>query len=401
MTLGDGWPPFYSERPSAAVVNPSQLYLGYAAIAVLIGLFLILPGVRGKERLFFLLRWCTSLFIGATIIACAQGVSWHVDSVETVMPFKANSEEMVRFKVGLMIGLSEFNVTLRGDGVQGGEDISFSERYYFLSADEALTDSLKRGLPFPILNVVEHFSVNRISTIWMWGRRYWIAGHYSFYMLWSAFGMWFVTNVLFHSVLLYGGMVLTFTGLLMLSANLSYFTISSHGRELQIHLGYDAPNAVLTPSYGWCYWLCFATGLLCVICGISVMIVHKWKPKALRLFFNYERDDSMLQDVDSDVHESPLTKYHEPKMSGKENPAFNMGGFSGTNNSHKLQSNGHNDRKASKVSFQFSEPPGIAEEDENDNLTSNSQAVNSLPTVKVIDPKINVADDAGYINTPL
>uniref|UniRef100_H2ZJW2 Uncharacterized protein n=1 Tax=Ciona savignyi TaxID=51511 RepID=H2ZJW2_CIOSA len=137
MTLSDGWPPFYSERSSAAIVNPSQLYLGYAAIAVLIGLFLILPGVRGMERLYFLLRWSTSLFIGAAIIACAQGVSWHAGEVEAVMPYKVNSEEMVRFKVGLKIGLVQFNVTLRGDSLGNSGDISFSEKYYFLQADEA------------------------------------------------------------------------------------------------------------------------------------------------------------------------------------------------------------------------------------------------------------------------
>jgi len=49
MTLSDGWPPFYEARSSEAIVNSSQLYLGYSAAAILLGLLLVLPGVRGQE----------------------------------------------------------------------------------------------------------------------------------------------------------------------------------------------------------------------------------------------------------------------------------------------------------------------------------------------------------------
>lgn len=49
MTLSDGWAPFYPERVTSAFVEPSQLYLGYAVVAIVFGIFLVLPGVRGKE----------------------------------------------------------------------------------------------------------------------------------------------------------------------------------------------------------------------------------------------------------------------------------------------------------------------------------------------------------------
>lgn len=49
MTLADGFPPFYPERPSSVIFELNQVYLGYAAAALFVGLLLILPGVRGKD----------------------------------------------------------------------------------------------------------------------------------------------------------------------------------------------------------------------------------------------------------------------------------------------------------------------------------------------------------------
>lgn len=71
--------------------------------------------------------------------------------------------------------------------MNSGNDVdllTFSEQFQFLSSDEELEKGLMAGLPFPILNILEHFSVKRVSSQWLWGRRYWIAGHYSLYMLW-------------------------------------------------------------------------------------------------------------------------------------------------------------------------------------------------------------------------
>ena len=71
--------------------------------------------------------------------------------------------------------------TRNGQSVPG---VLFTERYFFLTTDEQLEKALRRGMPSPILNVVEHFSGNRISSVWPWSRRYWIVGHLSSYLLW-------------------------------------------------------------------------------------------------------------------------------------------------------------------------------------------------------------------------
>jgi len=53
---------------------------------------------------------------------------------------------------------------------------------------------------------------------------------------------------------------LAFTGLLMLFTNVSFFSVTRYGQSFEIHLGYEDANAVLRPTFGWSYWLCFAVG---------------------------------------------------------------------------------------------------------------------------------------------
>ncbi|CAK8698107.1 dual oxidase maturation factor 1-like [Clavelina lepadiformis] len=305
MTLSDGFPPFYVERSSPVFGETSQYYLAYAFIAIFIGILLVLPGVKGRERIYFLLRWSLSFFIGATIIACLQGNSWHVGSVEGLMPFKVESEEMVNFKVGFMAGLSNFNVTLSGfSKSEFGGRLLFSEKYYYLKTDEEFANSLRKGLPFPILNVVEHFSVQKISSIWKFGRRYWVAGHYGIYMLWVAFAIWILANVLFHAVLRYGGLLLVFCGVLMIGANISFLSITTHNCNLEVHLGYTK-DVVLRPTLGWCFWLCLSVGIFCILCGVAITIADHFYSKAVARFFNLPRDkDLLLEDIEVDTFSS-------------------------------------------------------------------------------------------------
>ena len=53
MTLSDGFPPFYDSRPTSVFYDVTIAYLVYTAIALFIGMLLVLPGVRGKDVSFF------------------------------------------------------------------------------------------------------------------------------------------------------------------------------------------------------------------------------------------------------------------------------------------------------------------------------------------------------------
>ena len=73
---------------------------------------------------------------------------------------------------------------ISGNTANAEDKFTFSEQYYWLNTDEALDDALRQGIPSAILNVVEHFSFQKPSSIWPFSRRYFIIGHFTSYMLW-------------------------------------------------------------------------------------------------------------------------------------------------------------------------------------------------------------------------
>jgi hypothetical protein len=64
-----------------------------------------------------------------------------------------------------------------------------------------------------------------------------------------------ITNILFLNVIRYGAYFLSFTGVVVLLANLIYDSLH-FGPELIIPF----PEGILSFSYGWCFWLSFSIG---------------------------------------------------------------------------------------------------------------------------------------------
>ncbi|XP_077966840.1 dual oxidase maturation factor 1-like isoform X2 [Styela clava] len=285
MTLSDGWPPFYAERKTSAGVDVNQLYVAFVASALTFALLLILPGVRGLERSYFLLRWSVTLLVGA-----------------------------------LIIGLREKNINL-------------NEQFTFLTVDDTIFDSLQRGLPFPILTVAEHFSSVRFHSLWPWGRKYWMAGHYASYLLWTALACWGLTNVLFHMALQHGSVFMILTGILLLCTNISFATVNA-GEQLVITLGYKDPSDRLILAFGWCFWSCLFVGFSCVVLGTIAYILEKVNKSYLEKFFML-RDNQDKQEDDDIELDYNISKSSEPSTpirgilkssssSGEVNPSFVM-----------------------------------------------------------------------------
>ncbi|KAH8009859.1 hypothetical protein HPB51_020544 [Rhipicephalus microplus] len=67
------------------------------------------------------------------------------------------------------------------------EEINFNERLTWrrpTQVKEDYREALVKGLPFPILTIAEYFSQDMDG--FCWGRRYRLAGHYAFIMLWES-----------------------------------------------------------------------------------------------------------------------------------------------------------------------------------------------------------------------
>ncbi|XP_066200151.1 dual oxidase maturation factor 2 [Saccopteryx leptura] len=283
MTLFDGELPFYPQPRHAAGFSVPLLIVIVVFLALATSFLLILPGIRGHSRWFWLVRVLLSLFIGAEIVAVHFSAEWSVGRVSTNTSYKAFSAARVRAHVGLHVGLEGINITLTGIPVQQlNETIDYNEQFSWrLGEDyaEEYTEALAKGLPDPVLYLAEKFTPSSPCGLY---RQYRLAGHYASATLWVAFCLWLLSNALLvMPVPLYGGLALLATGAFALFSVFAFASISSVPL-CPLRLG---PSA-LTSHYGAAFWVTLATGVLCLFLGGAVVSLHYARPSALRAFLD-------------------------------------------------------------------------------------------------------------------
>ncbi|XP_004639130.1 dual oxidase maturation factor 2 [Octodon degus] len=292
MTLWNGVLPFYPQTQHAAGFSVPLLIVIVVFCALAASFLLILPGIRGHSRWFWLVRVLLSLFIGGEIVAVHFSGEWFVGSVWTNTSYKAFSAERVRARVGLNVGLVGFNITLRGTPVQQlNETIDYNEQFTWRLDEDYHREyvrALERGLPDPVLYLAEKFTPGSPCGLY---RQYQLAGHYAAATLWVAFCFWVLSNALLSMPApLYGGLALLVTGSFALFAVFSFASVSSVP-WCQFRLG----SAALTPGYGAAFWLTLATGILCLLLGGAVVLLHYAWPSGLRAVLDQSSPDCGTQ----------------------------------------------------------------------------------------------------------
>ncbi|XP_045438955.1 dual oxidase maturation factor 2 isoform X2 [Pipistrellus kuhlii] len=292
MTLWDGELPFYPQSRHAAGFSVPLLIVILVFLTLAASFLLILPGIRGHSRWFWLVRVLLSLFIGAEIVAVHFSAEWAVGRANANTSYKAFSAARVRALVGLHVGLEGINITLTGTPVQQlNETIDYNEQFSWrLGEDyaEEYEEALERGLPDPVLYLAEKFTPSSPCGLY---RQYRLAGRYASATLWVAFCLWLLSNALLSMPTpLYGGLALLATGAFALFAVLAF--ASTSGAPLcQLRLGASA----IASHYGAAFWVTLAT-------GGAVVGLHYARPNALRTFLdrsvknggNQARGDSAL-----------------------------------------------------------------------------------------------------------
>ncbi|KAM9126003.1 dual oxidase maturation factor 2 [Pangshura tecta] len=288
MTLFNGIYPFYPQPRKAYAFDVSSIIVIALFLSLGLSFLLILPGIRGRARLYWLLRVILSLFIGAVIVAVQFTGDWETGQVTANTSYKSFSRTMVNADIGLHIGLGGVNVTLVGNPViQINETINYNEHFawrFGVNYDQIYKEGLAKGLPSPILYVAEKFSQQSPCGV---HSQYRISGHYASATLWVAFCAWLISNMLFSMpVLVYGGYMILVTGAFMIFSLLSFSTVrNSPMCAIQFGL------ASLQTVYGASFWLTLATGLLCFLIGVVVVLLHYLQPKVLKAFFDLSEDE--------------------------------------------------------------------------------------------------------------
>ncbi|XP_008060849.1 dual oxidase maturation factor 2 [Carlito syrichta] len=292
MTLWNGVLPFYPQPRHAAGFSVPLLIVILVFLALAASFLLILPGIRGHSRWFWLVRVLLSLFIGAEIVAVHFSSEWFVGRVNTSTSYKAFSAARVTANVGLLVGLQGINITLTGTPVQQlNETIDYNEQFTWRlheDYDAEYADALEKGLPDPVLYLAEKFTPSSPCGLY---HQYHLAGHYASATLWVAFCFWILSNVLLSTPApLYGGLALLTTGAFALFALFAFASISSVPL-CPLHLG----SSALTPHYGAAFWVTLATGILCLLLGAAVVCLHYARPSALRTLLDQSAEDSRNQ----------------------------------------------------------------------------------------------------------
>ncbi|XP_055990200.1 dual oxidase maturation factor 1 isoform X2 [Sorex fumeus] len=236
--LGDMLP-FYPGPKPTFPMDTTLAVIITIFLTALVTFIIILPGIRGKMRLFWLLRVVTSLFIGAVILGTpVQQLN------ETI-----NYNEEFTWRLGT----------------------SYAKEY---------TKALEKGLPDPVLHLAEKFTPNSPCGL---HSQYRLAGHYTSATLWVAFLCWLLTNVMLSMpVLVYGGHMLLATGIFQLLALVFFSTTMSLSPPCPLRLGPEVLRTHLGPAF----WITLSTGFLCVLLGLAMAVAHRMQPHRLKTFFN-------------------------------------------------------------------------------------------------------------------
>ncbi|XP_061078764.1 dual oxidase maturation factor 1 [Conger conger] len=286
MTFYNDIYPFYHVQRTSFIFNLALLTVILVFVVFAIIFLLILPGIRGKSRLFWMCRVLISLFIGAVIVAVNFTSDWAAASMKANTTYKSFSSGIVNAEIGLHVGLSGINVTLKGNPVmQLNETIDYNEMFKWTdSLDEDYTEALERGLPNPILYIAEKFTAGSPCGLYF---QYRYSGTYASATMWTAFCCWLVANVLFSMpVILYAGFMMVATAAFIFFSLASFSTIQNLPACV-----FAIGTASFEMGYSHSFWLALAIGVLCVVIGLLVILLDCLIPEKMKEAFSVDVDD--------------------------------------------------------------------------------------------------------------
>ncbi|XP_076326779.1 dual oxidase maturation factor 1-like [Tachypleus tridentatus] len=265
----NGGPTLYHVSNRTAVIQDIRNVIIYITFTTFFVAFLIVfPGIR-KERLTTIVSVTISLFVGAVILISNYGTDWHVAETTVSSLHRASSREKVDTYLGVYIGLNSMNVTLQATDLKPLQEINYNERFNWVGATEmkeTYQQALVKGLPFPILTIAEYLSQDLEG--FSWGRQYRQAGYYSYILLWTAFALWLLMNILLCTVPRYGAYCMQLTGVIMLLTNIIYALLLP-----QKPLVIPFEGGTLAFRYGWCFWLLLSAGIISFLVGLIAAVV--------------------------------------------------------------------------------------------------------------------------------
>ncbi|VDO53597.1 unnamed protein product [Haemonchus placei] len=342
-------------------INVQAVLVSAIFVIPYLAFLVILPGVREKRIITLVIITVVTL-TGAVLAASLCLPGWAGGSARILSQLRSHVNERMRARVGVNVGLKSINITLRFEEMvepdRQGSRIDMSRLYYNENFDisgvssmtEELRSAYRRGLPYPILSILEYFSLNQDA--FDWGRHYRTAGHYTSAAISFALSCWalavvFVLLVPHHFGLVsfdsgayfslyseYAIQAMLATGLSALFACLLYLIMSPC--ELQIgFVGTQGNRIVMKMSFQWAFYCVFAVGLLAVLVGLSLIILQHYHFYSLSTFLearldetvnpNKTRQSDVAQDLSNSLQVMRRTKNSAPSSVTSEKKTASSG----------------------------------------------------------------------------
>lgn len=307
------FPTLYGENKTPVTADVLEAGLILAFCILTFGFLLIIPGVRGGQKLNVLVRVLVSLFIGTFILLCNFGQEWEYSKIKATTPYKAFSHQEINAEIEVKIGLRSVNITLKNETIYTGTDgdqVNYNERFSWEWAqgrqgfgpqaghyNQDFREAQVRGTPLPILWIAEYFTFDGEGI--RFGRNYRIAGWYTHILIWTAFPLWVVSNLVFFSVLWHGACMLMLTGACLISGTIVYASVRNF-IPLEVPFYYHDQLVYIRMHYGWCFWMNLVNGLVCLVAGAIVLFMDLRYPDVIAEFF----DIDILQEYE-EIYDEP------------------------------------------------------------------------------------------------
>ncbi|KAI6188604.1 hypothetical protein M3Y98_00372400 [Aphelenchoides besseyi] len=263
-------------------INVRTIMVFLAFIVPYLSFLVVFPGLREK-RLISFTTITVQLGVGVLLIASIVLPYWSVGDAVIVSQFKSHSTSRHESKIGVRVGLTTINVTLKyvrsvDDEAMIYNGMYFNEKFSLDGVSSMATElesAYYDGLPYPMLKVLEYFSLSQGA--FAWGKQYRNAGHFASTLVWTSFAAWLWQCVFLAFLPHHYGKIGVICGVFAIAGDLVYIFLAPNGPSIPF-VSSTQETTYLNFYYGSSFYMSLAAGLISIIFGtvLTVLQYIRW-----------------------------------------------------------------------------------------------------------------------------
>ncbi|TKR75852.1 hypothetical protein L596_017087 [Steinernema carpocapsae] len=233
---------------------------------------------------------------GAMLFGAVYLPYWNVGDAHIVSQFRAHSTERHESLIGVRVGLGSLNITMKYVRTVGNihkkyDGLYFNERYDITgvsSMASELHQAYHNGLPYPMLKVLEYFSLNQEG--FNWGRHYRVAGHYTYSLSLIAIAIWILQFALLGLVPHHYSKAGIVSGVFVLIADLVYMCLCPCTLKIAF-IGTGGGLVFMDMHYGYSFYISVLAGFFMIVFNTGLSVLQYFRLYKISTFFSSSIDE--------------------------------------------------------------------------------------------------------------